>query len=63
MTTTTMKKMFIGGQWLAARDERTLPVTSPADGEVFDSVARGGAHEVDLAVAPRATRSPAPGGD
>jgi aldehyde dehydrogenase (NAD+) len=50
MTTTTTKKMFIGGQWLAARDERTLPVVSPADGEAFDSVARGDAHDVDLAV-------------
>ena len=46
-----MKKMFIGGHWLAARDERTLPVVSPADGETFDQIARGSAHEVDLAVA------------
>ncbi len=46
-----MKKMFIGGQWLAARDERTLPVVSPADGETFEQIARGTAHEVDLAVA------------
>ena len=45
-----MKKMFIGGQGLAARDERSLPVVSPADGEAFDRIARGGAHEVDLAV-------------
>ena len=46
-----MKKMFIGGRWLAARDERTLPVVNPADGETFDRIACGGAHEVDLAVA------------
>jgi aldehyde dehydrogenase (NAD+) len=46
-----MKKMFIGGRWLAARDERTLPVVAPADGEAFDRIARGSAHEVDLAVA------------
>jgi aldehyde dehydrogenase (NAD+) len=45
-----MKKMFINGHWLAARDERTLPVVSPADGETFDQIARGTAHEVDLAV-------------
>ncbi len=45
-----MKKMFIGGHWLAARDERTLPVVSPADGETFEQIARGGAHEVNLAV-------------
>jgi aldehyde dehydrogenase (NAD+) len=46
-----MKTMLIGGRWLAARDERTLPVIDPCDGQAFDSVARGGAHEVDLAVA------------
>lgn len=46
-----MKSMFIGGRWLAARDGRTIPVASPADGETFDHVPRGGAHEVDLAVA------------
>ena len=45
-----MKKMFIGGHWLAARDGRTLPVVSPADGETFDHIPRGAAHEVDLAV-------------
>ena len=43
--------MFIGGRWLAARDERSLAVVSPADGETFDHIACGGAHEVDLAVA------------
>jgi aldehyde dehydrogenase (NAD+) len=47
---TTPRKLFIGGQWLAARDERTLAVVSPADGEAFTRIARGGAHEVDLAV-------------
>ena len=50
-----MKKMFIGGQWVAARDERSLPVVSPADGEVFDHIARGSATEVDAAV--RAARA------
>ena len=45
-----MKKMFIGGHWLAARDGRSLPVVSPADGETFDHIPRGLAHEVDLAV-------------
>jgi aldehyde dehydrogenase (NAD+) len=44
------KQLFIGGRWLAARDERTLDVIAPADGQVFDRIARGGAHEVDLAV-------------
>jgi aldehyde dehydrogenase (NAD+) len=46
-----MKQMFIGGRWLAARDERTLPVLDPANGQTFDRIACGGAHEVDLAVA------------
>ena len=46
-----MKAMFIGGRWLPAADGRTLPVISPADGLTFDAIARGSAHEVDLAVA------------
>ena len=45
-----MKKMFIGGHWLAARDERSLPVVAPEDGQPYDRIARGSAHEVDLAV-------------
>ena len=28
-----------------------LPVISPADGEAYDQIARGTAHEIDLAVA------------
>jgi aldehyde dehydrogenase (NAD+) len=42
--------MFIGGCWTVARDERTIPVVAPENGETFDHVPRGGAHEVDLAV-------------
>ena len=45
-----MRKMFIGGRWTAAQDERTLPVVAPADGETYDRIARGTAREVDLAV-------------
>ncbi len=45
-----MKKMFIGGQWLAAQDGRTLPVVAPADGLPFDEIARGTADDVDRAV-------------
>ena len=45
-----MKQMFIGGKWLAAQDGRTIPVIAPADGETFDQIPRGTAHEVDLAV-------------
>jgi aldehyde dehydrogenase (NAD+) len=44
------KPLFINGQWLQARDGRTLPVVDPANGQVFDHVACGGAHEVDAAV-------------
>ncbi|MFN9774322.1 MAG: aldehyde dehydrogenase family protein [Burkholderiales bacterium] len=46
-----MKQMYIGGRWIGARDERTIPVVSPADGEAFERIPRGGAYEVDLAVA------------
>ena len=46
-----MKNLFIGGRWLPAADGRTLPVASPSDGEVFEAIARGGAAEVDAAVA------------
>ena len=45
-----MKQLFIGGRWVDARDGRTLPVVAPADGETYEEVARGGAHEVDAAV-------------
>jgi aldehyde dehydrogenase (NAD+) len=46
-----MKQMFIGGRWLPARDGRTLPVVAPSDGETYEQIPRGTAHEVDLAVA------------
>lgn len=46
-----MKHMSIGGRWFAALDGRTIPVVSPADGEAFEQIPRGGAYEVDLAVA------------
>lgn len=45
-----MKKMFIGGRWMAAQNERSLPVVAPADGQPYDQIARGMAHEVNLAV-------------
>src|SRR5512144_2244970 len=45
-----MNRMFIGGRWIAAQDEQTLPVVEPASGQVFGQIARGRAHEVDLAV-------------
>jgi len=45
-----MKKMFIGGQWVATQDGRTLPVIDPADGQPFDEIPRGTAADVDRAV-------------
>ena len=45
-----MHKMLIGADWLSARDGRTLPVVNPSNGTSFDEIARGTAHEVDLAV-------------
>ena len=57
-----MKQMFIGGRWLAADDGRTIPVVSPADGEAFDQIPRGGAHEVGLAVAAARAALAAPWG-
>ena len=46
-----MKQMYIGGGWLPAQGGRSIAVASPADGEVFEHVPRGTAHEVNLAVA------------
>lgn len=35
-----MKRMFIGGRWLGARDERTLEVVDPADGLAVEAIFR-----------------------
>ena len=45
-----MHKMFIGGQWVAAQDGRSLPVVDPSDGQTFAEIARGTAQDVDRAV-------------
>jgi aldehyde dehydrogenase (NAD+) len=45
-----MRKHFIGGQWGAGSDGRTLPVVDPSTGEPFDSLARGNAADIDQAV-------------
>jgi aldehyde dehydrogenase (NAD+) len=44
------KHLFIGGQWQAAQDGRTIPVVDPSTGETYGAVARGGAADVDRAV-------------
>jgi len=42
---------FIGNRLVAARDGRTLPMIDPSDGKPFAAIARGGAADVDTAVA------------
>lgn len=43
-------KMFIGGQWVAAAGNESLPVIDPSDGKVFAQIPRGQAADVDRAV-------------
>jgi aldehyde dehydrogenase (NAD+) len=45
------RRNLIGGKWVAAGDGRTLDVLSPSDGAVFAKIARGGAADVNAAVA------------
>ncbi|MEK8029149.1 aldehyde dehydrogenase family protein [Pseudaquabacterium rugosum] len=42
---------FIDGRWVDSADGQTLPTRNPATGEVLAQLARGGAAEVDTAVA------------
>ncbi len=44
-------KHFIGGTWCDSRGSGTIPVRSPDDGAVFAELARGGADDIDAAVA------------
>ncbi|MCL5271503.1 MAG: aldehyde dehydrogenase family protein, partial [bacterium] len=43
-------KMFIGGQWVEARDGATFQSLDPGDGSVLATVAEGKAEDVDRAV-------------
>ncbi|CUH40325.1 Betaine aldehyde dehydrogenase [Jannaschia seosinensis] len=43
------EEMLIGGRWLRAAD--SLPVENPSNGETFAAIPRGGAREIDAAVA------------
>ena len=45
-----MAQHFINGQWVPASSGQTLPVIDPSTGEVFDTLARGDAADIDLAV-------------
>lgn len=51
-------KLFIGGDWVAAKDGQRVDVTNPGTGEVFASVVAGGAADIDAAV--QAARSAQP---
>jgi aldehyde dehydrogenase (NAD+) len=43
-------QIFIGGQWRACADRRTLPLVNPSDGSALAEIARGGAADIDAAV-------------
>lgn len=45
-----MAQHFINGQWVPASSGQTLPVIDPSTGAVFDTLARGDAADIDLAV-------------
>ncbi|MEX0350951.1 MAG: aldehyde dehydrogenase family protein [Paracoccaceae bacterium] len=42
---------LIGGDWLPATRDRTLPLTNPSDGSDLCQIARGGAEDIDRAIA------------
>ncbi|WP_372825551.1 aldehyde dehydrogenase family protein [Polaromonas sp.] len=46
-----MAQHFINGQWVPASSGQTLPVIDPSTGEVFETLARGNAADIDQAVA------------
>ena len=43
-------RCFIGGEWVKPNGQETLPLEDPSTGEVIGAIARGTAHDVDLAV-------------
>ncbi|TVR09682.1 MAG: aldehyde dehydrogenase family protein [Planctomycetota bacterium] len=45
-----MKKLFIGGEWVAGAGNAVLPVICPSTGEVYDEVTRGTPQDIDCAV-------------
>ena len=46
-----MANMIIGGKSVQAQSGKTMPVLSPVDGMAFDTIPRGDAADIDLAVA------------
>ena len=45
-----MKKLFIGGEWVAPAQADGIPVYSPATGESYDEIARGQVSDIDFAM-------------
>jgi aldehyde dehydrogenase (NAD+) len=45
------KRLLIGGRWQPASSGEGIPAINPATGEAIGSIARGGAVDVDRAVA------------
>lgn len=45
------RQLCIGGQWREAARRETLPLENPSDGSLLGEIARGGADDVDAAVA------------
>ena len=52
---TFMKQHFINNAWVASTSGVYIDVLDPSDGQVFDKLARGNAHDMDVAV--RAARA------
>ena len=46
-----MSQHFINNQWVAGASGESIPVIDPSTGETFADIARGNAHDIDLAVA------------
>jgi aldehyde dehydrogenase (NAD+) len=45
------RQLYVGGQWRAAASRETLPLENPSDGSTVGEIARGGAADIDAAVA------------
>ncbi|MBU3739695.1 MAG: aldehyde dehydrogenase family protein, partial [Rhodoferax sp.] len=45
------KQLLIGGKWVPALSDETIPTINPATGEVIAHLARGGKADIDRAVA------------
>ena len=55
------QQVFIGGQWRPSEGGHTLPLENPSDGSLLAQIARGGAADIDAAVA--AARAALDGGE